>query len=82
MSHRDELRAVFTAAFGHEPPPGNFARTDLEEWDSLGHVKLVLQLETDLGIRVDPAEILALHVDFDTVAGYVTAHRPEASTCA
>jgi acyl carrier protein len=82
MSHREDLRAVFGTAFGCEPPPGHFSPQDLEEWDSLGHVKLVLQIENDLGIRIDPTEILALHRDFDTVARYVLAHRPEASTCA
>jgi acyl carrier protein len=82
MPHDADLRAVFATTFGCEPPPGNFTPHDLEEWDSLGHVKLVLQLESDLGIRVEPAEILTLHRDYDTVARYVTANRTETSPCA
>lgn len=67
----NELRAAFTTAFGRPVPAGNFSREDLEEWDSLGHVKLVLQLEADLGVHVEPTAIQDLHRDFATVAAYV-----------
>ncbi len=77
-----DLRTAFATALGCPLPPGNFSRHDLEEWDSLGHVKLVLQLETDLGVRVPPAEIAGLHQDYDTVDRYVTTHRTEVPTCA
>ena len=33
---------------------------DVEEWDSLGHVRLIVAIESDLGIRFDAAEINGL----------------------
>jgi acyl carrier protein len=74
-----ELRDVFAAALGCALPGGDFGRDQVEEWDSLGHVKLVLQLEATLGIRVAPADIPALHADFETVLAYVAAQRAEVS---
>jgi len=72
-----ELREVFAAVFGPAVPPGNFARDALEEWDSLGHVKLVLALEARLGVRVAAADIARLHADFATVQAYVDRARAE-----
>lgn len=76
-----DLRAVFATAFGRPVPDGPFSRHDVEEWDSLGHVKLVLQLEVDLGVHVEPTDIQGLHQDFATVAAYVNARLPEAVSC-
>ncbi|HAA91497.1 MAG TPA: hypothetical protein DCS82_05130 [Rhodospirillaceae bacterium] len=33
----------------------------LERWDSLGHVKIILQLEQTLGNQLDPEEISELN---------------------
>jgi acyl carrier protein len=66
-----ELREVFTAVFGCAAPAGNFGKNTLEEWDSLGHVKLVLELEARFGVRVAPADIARLHADFGTVLAYM-----------
>jgi acyl carrier protein len=66
-----ELREVFTAVFGCATPAGNFGKNALEEWDSLGHVKLVLELEARLNVRVAPTDIARLHADFGTVLAYV-----------
>jgi len=66
-----EVREVFVAVCGRAVPAGNFDRHALEEWDSLGHVKLVLELEASLGVRVAAADLAGLHADFATVATYV-----------
>ncbi len=75
-----ELRTVFTNALGCDLPPGEFARDQVEEWDSLGHVKLILQLESSLGVRVGPEAIPALHSDFVTVREYVITQQGEGSS--
>ena len=33
---------------------------DVEEWDSVNHMKLIIALESELGIRFEPDEITAL----------------------
>jgi len=74
-----KLRTVFTSALGCDLPSGDFAREQIEEWDSLGHVKLILQLESSLGVRVGPEAIPALHTDFATVREYVATQHTEVS---
>lgn len=74
-----ELRTVFTDALGCDIPPGDFARDQVEEWDSLGHVKLILQLEASLGVQVGPEAIPALYTDFATVREFVTTKQAEVS---
>ncbi|HOX26193.1 MAG TPA: acyl carrier protein [Candidatus Krumholzibacteria bacterium] len=72
-----ELREVFAAVFGAAVPVGDFTRDAVQEWDSLGHVKLVLELEARLGVRVAPADIARLHSDFAAVRAYVERARRE-----
>jgi acyl carrier protein len=38
----------------------NLSAKDVEEWDSLGHVRLIVAIETDLKIRFDAGEINGL----------------------
>ena len=33
---------------------------DVEEWDSVNHMKLIIALENELGIRFEPDEITSL----------------------
>lgn len=33
---------------------------DVEEWDSLGHIRLMLAVEQKFGIRFQPSEIIGL----------------------
>ena len=32
----------------------------VEEWDSLGHIRLVLAVETKFGVRFQPSEVVGL----------------------
>jgi acyl carrier protein len=33
---------------------------DVEEWDSLGHIRLMLAVEKEFGIRFQPSEVIGL----------------------
>ena len=33
---------------------------DVEEWDSLGHIRLVLAVESKFGVRFQPSEVVGL----------------------
>ena len=66
------LREIFARAFRCEIPEGNFAATDLREWDSLTHIKLVMELELAYALSIGPDEIPALYTDYETVKSFVS----------
>jgi len=65
------LTEVFRRALRCDPPEGNFKVSDLAEWDSLTHIKLVMELEMAFEITIGPDDIPGLYSDYDTVCAYV-----------
>jgi acyl carrier protein len=66
-----DLRKVFAKALRCEIPAGNFVVSDLGEWDSLTHIKLVIELESKFGLNITPGVIPVLYSDFETVKSFV-----------
>ncbi|MCP4564776.1 MAG: acyl carrier protein [Bosea sp.] len=62
MSVMQELQDVFRKAFADDTIVLNEAMTaeDIEDWDSLSHVGLVLAAEKHFGIRFNTTEISML----------------------
>jgi acyl carrier protein len=62
MNVMEELQQVFRSAFNDGAIVINHTTTakDVEEWDSLSHVGLVLEAEKRFGIRFNTAEIALL----------------------
>jgi acyl carrier protein len=59
----EKLRQAFMTAL-QVPPNSNFealARGDTQEWDSVAHMQLVLELEKSLGISLSDDEVLELN---------------------
>jgi acyl carrier protein len=54
--------AVVARAFGREPSEIHDATSPetLPEWDSLGHVTLVIELESNFGVSFSPEETMSL----------------------
>ncbi|HKJ85858.1 MAG TPA: acyl carrier protein [Spirochaetia bacterium] len=68
----ERLERVFRSVFGPDYESGSRpTREDLPVWDSLGHVRLVLEIEAEYGIRIDDQDLVTLHRDFDTVLGWL-----------
>ena len=67
----DQLLTVFRRAFRREFVNCEFGVTDVEEWDSLTHIKLVMELESEFGISIGPDDIPPLYSSFQTVKDYV-----------
>jgi acyl carrier protein len=44
-------------------------RAEIEDWDSVAHIKLVLALEEDFGIRLSIEEVSAIN----SVSAFLTA---------
>ncbi len=72
----EKLQSVFRRAFRRELGPSNFAVNDIQEWDSLTHVKLVMELELAFDISICPEDIPSLYTDYDTIKKYVVNSAP------
>ena len=69
------LQRVFDKAVGRHSGGGTIVATATPEWDSLSHIKLVMELESEFNIEVPPADIAGLFSEFGIVLGYVRAAR-------
>lgn len=68
------LLTVFRRAFRCELPDANFSVKDVDRWDSLTHIKLVMELESEFGFAIGPDDIRSLYADYDTVKGFIEQH--------
>ncbi len=73
---REEVQEIFRSQF-HDPSleigPETTAR-DIEEWDSLNHVTLILAIETHFGVRFrlhEVAELQSVGQLFDLIASHL-----------
>lgn len=62
MKTDDRLRAVFASVFGIDAArlSNDDSYETIPEWDSVNHINLVLALEAEFGIQLDPGEIAEL----------------------
>lgn len=52
---RRVIESVFDDAYDHIPSVQNFR--DIESWDSLKYLQLVVAMQAEFGIELDPEEI-------------------------
>jgi acyl carrier protein len=75
---QDDLQAVFRKVF--EDPAlvitDDMSAADIEKWDSLAHINLIVEVEKFFGARFKNAEIARLQCIGD-LKKLVTKHRPE-----
>ncbi len=65
---------TFRRVFHREFSSPAFGVDVIEEWDSLSHIKLIIELEKEFDISIDPDVIPSLFADFDTVLKFVCSH--------
>ncbi len=63
ISNESKIKQIFTELFDVVDVDDSLTREDIEEWDSLMHIQLVLALEGTFGIKFTTTEI----VDMDSV---------------
>ncbi len=52
---------IFDEVFEYEGALASDTTSDaVEEWDSLGHIRLVLAVESKFGVRFQPSEVVGL----------------------
>ncbi|MBR7831782.1 acyl carrier protein [Actinospica durhamensis] len=61
------LQAVFTEVFnlGPEAEPASLQYRDHPRWDSLGHMTLIVAVEREFEVEVDPDQLIRIE-SFDT----------------
>ena len=67
----EKLKSVFARALRCDPGAGNFSVGEVGVWDSLTHIKLIMELEIAFGITISPEEIPVLYADFNTVRDFI-----------
>ena len=71
MNHIIKLRQIFRDVFDDDSMIilESTMRAEIEDWDSVAHIKLVLALEEDFGIRLSIEEVSAIN----SVSAFLTA---------
>ena len=70
----ERLQAVFKSVFRREFSEEDFTVADVEEWDSLSHIQLIIAIESEFGVMVDPDDIPKLYSNLSAVADYLKEH--------
>jgi acyl carrier protein len=55
------VRSVFETVFSRGFPASPIQRADVDDWDSLKHVELILVVEDEFGVRFDESEFAELN---------------------
>ena len=67
----DRLLTVFRRVLHRQFEAGLIRVDEVEEWDSLSHIKLVMELESEFGIEIEPDSIAKLYSNFDVIVSFV-----------
>jgi acyl carrier protein len=71
MTIDEQLTTVFSKVFRMRITNTDFQVADIQQWDSLTHIKLVIELESAFFITIGPDDIKPLYSDFQTVKSYI-----------
>lgn len=66
MTRDEQIIACMNRAFKIDNADKNSSTKNCESWDSLNHLNLVIELETEFDIELEPEEIGTMH-DFESV---------------
>ena len=69
----EELQEVFREAFDDDELELEREQTadDIDGWDSMAHINLIIAVESTLGVKFATAEISGLKEDGSNVGGFV-----------
>ncbi len=67
----ERLLAAFKRVFRRQFEAGRIRVDEVEEWDSLSHIKLVMELESEFGIEIKPDSIAKLYSNFDVMVSFL-----------
>lgn len=67
----DRLRGVFRRVFRRRLDGDVLTVDDIEEWDSLSHITLVMEIESHFDIEIDPDSIALLYSDSAVILDFL-----------
>lgn len=56
----EQLRQIFQQSFGIEQIDDSMSIDNVSGWDSMGHVGLMMALQTEFGVSISPAASIEL----------------------
>ena len=71
MTIDEQLTTVFSNVFRTKIVDTEFEVADIQQWDSLTHIKLIIELESAFSISIGPGDIKPLYSDYQTVKNYI-----------
>lgn len=70
----DQLFELFRRVFRRDFPDKNIQVEEVEEWDSLSHIQLIIAIETEFGLMIEPDDIPPLYSNFSLIVEYLRNH--------
>lgn len=67
----ERLLATFKRVFRRQFEAQRIRVDEVEEWDSLSHIKLVMELESEFEIEIEPSSIATLYSNFDVIVSFL-----------
>jgi acyl carrier protein len=71
---KDKIIAVLQNVFELEQVDENTSQQNIEKWDSLGHLNLIIALEEEFNISFEPEDIVkmtSVHMIINKVENYI-----------
>ena len=68
MTLEEKLVGVFKDTFDIADADGSLSQENCEKWDSMGHLNLIVELETEFDVSFEPEEIADIKSFGDVLA--------------
>ena len=72
MNNKKRIIEVLKSALNEKKVDENTSQKNTNQWDSLKHLSLVVELETEFNIEFEPDEIVEM-IDYTKIEEYVNA---------
>jgi acyl carrier protein len=70
---RDRLENIFKESFGVDRLDDSMSIDNVQGWDSMAHVGLILTLQKEFGVAISPADAIEL-TDIKGILRFLTDH--------
>lgn len=67
------LHKVFCSVFGLPGFETNVGKDNLEQWDSLNHIRLIMEIEKEFDIKVNTRISIKLYSNFENILNYLVS---------
>ena len=71
----EQLRQIFRQSFGVEQIDDSMSIDNVSGWDSMGHVGLMMALQSEFGVSISPAASIEL-TDIPSIKKFIQKQKP------